>query len=457
VHIVNPATDEVLREVAAADRPAIAEACRQARRAQPAWAATPLETRRAAIRRFRALVVERAEALARTLTLEVGKPITQSRSELAGLLPRVDFFLAEVEAVLVDEVVLASPAERLEERVRREPLGVVANVSAWNYPWYVGANVFLPALLTGNAVLYKPSEYATLTGLEIAALLHEAGVPEDVFQALVGAGDVGAMLLEQPVDAVCFTGSNATGVKVAAAVASRLLRVQLELGGKDPVYVCEDADPAAAAAAVADGAFYNTGQSCCAVERIYVHERLWRPFVDAFVETVRGFVLGDPLDERTYLGPLARREAALAVLEGQVAEAVARGARVLTGGGRVPRPGFFFAPTVLVDVDHGMRVMREETFGPLVGLARVASDGEAVACMNDTEYGLTAAVYTPDRARAERLLARVNVGTAYWNCCDRVSPRLPWTGRGASGLGVTLSREGIAAMLRPKAWHLRGA
>src|SRR3989454_6777285 len=456
MRIVNPATGEVLREVAEADRAAVAGAFQRARAAQPAWAAPPLAARCNAIRRFRALAVERAEPLARTLALEVGKPITQARSELAGLLPRIDFFLAEVEGALADEVVLASPADRLEERIRREPLGVVANISAWNYPWYVGANVFLPALLTGNAVVYKPSELATLTGLAIADLLHAAGVPDDVFRTVVGDGRTGAMLLEQPVDALCFTGSHATGVRVAAALASRLVKVQLELGGKDPAYVCDDVDVAAAAAAVADGAFYNTGQSCCAVERVYVHAGIWPRFVDAFVSTVRGYVVGDPLDERTYVGPLARREAALAVLEAQVADAVGHGARALVGGRRLDRPGFFFAPTVLVDVDHTMRVMHEETFGPLIGVARVGSDDEAVALMNDTDYGLTAAVYTPDRARAERLLARVNTGTAYWNCCDRVSPRLPWTGRGASGLGVTLAREGIAAFVRPKAWHLRG-
>src|SRR3989442_8823940 len=457
MRVVNPATGEVLREVAEADRGAVAAAYRRARAAQPAWAATPLAARCAAIRRFRALAVGRAEPLARPLTLEVGKPITQARGELAGLLPRIDFFLAEVEGALADEVVLTSLADRLEERIRREPLGVVANISAWNYPWYVGANVFLPALLTGNAILYKPSELATLTGLAIGELLHEAGVPADVFQALVGGGQVGAMLLEEPIDAVCFTGSYATGIKVAAAVAPRLVKAQLELGGKDPAYVCDDVDAVAAAAAVADGAFYNTGQSCCAVERVYVHERVWPRFVEAFVATVRGYVVGDPFDERTYIGPLARREAALAHQEAQVGDAVGRGARVLTGGRRVERPGFFFAPTVLVDVDHTMAVMREETFGPLIGLARVGSDDEAVALMNDTRYGLTAAVYTSDRARAERLLARVNTGTAYWNCCDRVSPRLPWTGRGASGLAVTLSRDRISAFVRPKAWHLRGA
>ena len=352
---------------------------------------------------------------------------------------------------------MVGAADGLEERIEREPLGVVANVSAWNYPWFVAANVFLPALLTGNAVVYKPSEFATLTGLAIAELVHEAGVPADCFQTVVGGGDVGAMLVEERVDAVCFTGSHATGVKVAAAVAPRLLRLQLELGGKDPVYVCDDVDVGAAAAAVADGAFYNAGQSCCAVERIYVHERIWDRFVAAFVDTVRGYVIGDPLDEQTYIGPLARRDAALAHLDAQVADALRRGARALTGGRRVARPGFFFAPTVLVDVDHTMAVMREETFGPLIGLAPVASDDAAVALMNDTAYGLTAAVYANERRRAERVLAGVNAGSAYWNCCDRVSPRLPWTGRGDSGLGVTLSRDGIAAFVRPKAWHLRGA
>jgi acyl-CoA reductase-like NAD-dependent aldehyde dehydrogenase len=234
-----------------------------------------------------------------------------------------------------------------------------------------------------------------------------------------------------------------------------MIRLQLELGGKDPVYVCEDVDPAAVAAGVADGAFYNTGQSCCAVERVYVHRRIWEPFLDAFVTAVRGFRLGDPLDDATYIGPLARREPQVALLEGQVADAVARGARVLVGGARVERPGHFFAPTVLVDVDHRMRVMRDETFGPLIGLMPVADDAEALRLVRDTAYGLTAAVYTADRARAERLLAEVGVGSAYWNCCDRVSPRLPWSGRGHSGVGATLALDGIRAFLAPKAWHLR--
>jgi acyl-CoA reductase-like NAD-dependent aldehyde dehydrogenase len=278
-------------------------------------------------------------------------------------------------------------------------------------------------------------------------------VPREIFQPILGYGAAGGLLLEQDVDAVCFTGSYVTGKRVAEAAARRLLRVQLELGGKDPAYVCDDVDVTAAAAALVEGAFYNAGQSCCAVERIYVHRRIAGPFVEAFVEQAGALVVGDPLEERTDVGPLARR-AQLEVLEAQVADAVACGARLELGGTRRTGAGYFFAPTVLTRVDHRMALMREESFGPIIGIQEVAEDEEAVALMNDTEYGLTAAVYTPDRSRAERILARVNSGSAYWNCCDRVSPRLPWSARKHSGLGTTLSLAGIRAFVQPKAWHL---
>jgi acyl-CoA reductase-like NAD-dependent aldehyde dehydrogenase len=319
----------------------------------------------------------------------------------------------------------------------------------------VGANVFVPALLTGNAVLYKPSEFATLTGLEIAKMLHAAGVPSAVFAPVIGGGDVGALLARQPVDGIFFTGSYATGGKIAAAAGKRMIKVQLELGGKDPVYVCDDVDVGVAAASVADGAFYNTGQSCCAVERIYVHAGIYADFVKAFVATVRGFRLGDPRDEATYIGPLTRK-AQLAVLKRQVADAKKKGARLLAGGKPLARKGHYFAPTVFVDVNHRMELMREETFGPVIGIQKVRDDDEALHLMNDTDYGLTAGVYTPDRARAEKILAHVKSGSVYWNCCDRVSPRLPWSGTGHSGTGLTLSTYGIQTFLRPKAWHLRG-
>ncbi|MFO7181792.1 MAG: aldehyde dehydrogenase family protein [Pseudomonadota bacterium] len=451
----NPATGAVIAEVEP-DTPAIiADKLARARAARPAWAALPLEARLSTIARFRDRIVEQKEALARTLTRDMGKPITQARNELAATPGRLDFFLENTRAVLQDETVL-DDRNGLCERIRMEPLGVVANVSAWNYPWFVGSNVFVPALLTGNAVLYKPSEHAVMTGLAIGRLLHEAGVPQDVFSVVIGGGDVGAALVEAPVDGVFFTGSYRAGRAIAEKVGPRMLRLGLELGGKDPVYVCEDVDVSRAAESLADGAMYNAGQSCCAVERIYVHEAIYDEFLAAFVQTVRGFVVGDPEDERTYLGPLARAEQR-DVLDAQVADAVARGATVLCGGKRIDGPGNYYEPTVVANATNAMRLMREESFGPVIGIARVSDDERAIELMNDTEYGLTAGVYTRDRARAERVLARLDVGTAYWNCCDRVSPRLPWTGRRHSGMGSTLSKYGIVAFVQPKAFHLKSA
>lgn len=450
--IHNPATGAVVGERATDDAASVARKAQAARAAQPAWAAMPLRERLAAIERFRAALVAQADTLAVTLTAEVGKPITQSRNELSGLLPRIDFFLAQTERAIADEAVFDDAGMR--ERIGHVPLGVVANISAWNYPYFVGCNVIVPALLAGNAVLYKPSEFATLSGMHITRLLHEAGVPREVMQPLVGAGEVGAALLAQRIDGLFFTGSHATGVRIAQALAPRLVKLQLELGGKDPTYVRADADAKAAAESLADGAMYNTGQSCCSVERIYVHESLHDAFVEHFAATVRGFKVGDPMAPDTYIGAITRAPQ-LAVLDAQVADAKARGARLLTGGRRLPGPGNWYAPTVFTQVDHTMELMREESFGPIIGIQKVRGDDEAVALMNDTRYGLTAGVYTRDEARARELLARVNAGSVYWNCCDRVSPRLPWSGVGDSGIGLTLSTHGIRAFTRTKAWHLR--
>jgi len=452
LQIVSPASGAVIAELSQDTHDSVLAKYLAARAAQPGWAATTLEHRLDCIKRFRAGLVRDADKLAAILTSEVGKPIKQSHNEINGLLGRIDFFLESSEATLAPRQVFDAAGTR--ERIAHEPLGVIANISAWNYPYFVGSNVFVPALLTGNSVLYKPSEYATLTGIEIGNLLHTAGVPQDVFTVLVGGGRVGIEVLKHAVDGVFFTGSYHTGAKIAQAVGPRLARLQLELGGKDPTYVCEDVDVAAAAASLADGAMYNTGQSCCSVERIYVQEQIHDAFVDAFVGEVNNFKVGDPCAEDSYIGPLTR-SAQLKVLEMQVADALAKGARVLTGGHRIDRPGNWFEPTVLVNVDHGMDVMREESFGPIIGIQKVADDDAAVHLMNDTQYGLTAGVYTRDEVRAQRILAQVRAGSVYWNCCDRVSPRLPWSGVGHSGVGLTLSTYGIEAFTRPKAWHLR--
>lgn len=450
--VYNPATGVLIAELPADDAGSVAARAQEARAAQPAWAKVPLAQRKACISRFREGVVAELESLASTMSNETGKPISMSRNELKGLLGRIDFFLAEVDATTATQTVFDDAS--MTEQIEHTPLGVVANISAWNYPWFVGGNVFIPALLTGNAVLYKASEFAAMTGLAIARLLHAAGVPADVFVALTGGGAVGEAVLAQKIDGLFFTGSHATGAKIAAAMGPRFVKLQLELGGKDPTYVCDDANPQAAAESLADGAMYNTGQSCCSVERIYVHEKIYAAFVAAFVSTVKTFKIGHPMADDTYIGAITRAPQ-LDVLDAQVADAKARGATLLLGGERLSGPGNWYAPTVFSNVDHSMTLMQEESFGPLIGIQKVSGDEEAVRLMNDTRYGLTAGVFTPDEARAKAVLAQVNAGSVYWNCCDRVSPRLPWSGHGDSGVGLTLSSYGIQTFTRPKAWHLR--
>jgi acyl-CoA reductase-like NAD-dependent aldehyde dehydrogenase len=452
LRIHNPATAALICEIPADDADSVAAKAIAARTAQPAWAATPMAERLALIDRFRAALLREIEPLARTLTQEVGKPISQSRNEINGLIPRLDFFLAQAEGVLRDQPVFDSGGVR--EQISQVPLGVVANISAWNYPYFVGCNVIVPALLTGNAVLYKPSEYATLTGQHITRLLHESGVPPAVLACLVGGAAVGQALLAQHIDGLFFTGSHATGQRIAQALAPRLIKLQLELGGKDPSYVRADADPLVAAESLADGAMYNTGQSCCAVERIYVHADVFDAFVEHFCRTVDSLKAGDTMDPATTLGAITRAPQ-LALLAAQVADALAKGATLRRGGHRLPGPGNGFEPTVLTEVNHTMDLMREESFGPVIGIQKVHSDDEAVALMNDTRYGLTAGVYSRDEAAARALLSRIDAGSVYWNCCDRVSPRLPWSGVGDSGIGLTLSTQGIQTFTRPKAWHLR--
>lgn len=455
LEIINPATSKVIRELETDSPATVHQKYIGAKRAQTDWANTSFSSRAGVIKNFRERLVVEKEELAVLLSSEVGKPIAQARNELNGVLGRIDFFLEESEALLRVEEVFSDPDQKLRERISHEPLGVIANISAWNYPYFVGSNVFIPALLTGNAVLYKPSEYATLTGLAIAEMFKRSGLPDGVFTPVIGGGVTGAEVLKLPINGAYFTGSYETGVKIAEATAPRMIRTQLELGGKDAVYVAEDVDVSKTAAAVADGAFYNTGQSCCSVERIYVHSSIYEAFLKEFVKEVKSFKVGNPLDESTYIGPVTR-EAHLAYLEHQVGDALKKDGLLLAGGKRISGYGFYFEPTVIANANHDMKLMKAETFGPLIGIQKVDSDMQAVSLMNDTEYGLTSSVYTHDENRARSVLTACNTGTVYWNCCDRVSPRLPWTGRNHSGIGSTLSKYGIQAFLQLKAWHLKG-
>jgi acyl-CoA reductase-like NAD-dependent aldehyde dehydrogenase len=454
MQIINPATEEVIQEIVEDTEASVKEKFGLLRVGQLVWAAKTVEERLACIARFYEALDQEKTVLAETLTSETGKPLQQSYNELNGARNRIRYFLDNSARWLAEEWVVAEGPTR--EKIAYEPLGVIANISAWNYPYLVGVNVFIPALIGGNAVFYKPSEYSTLTGLHIRRLLYGSGVPENVFQVVTGKGKAGAWLLELPLNGYFFTGSYRTGRLIAEKVASKLAPCQLELGGKDPLYVMDDVkDIAQVAGAALEGVVYNNGQSCCAVERIYVQEGVYDAFVQSYVEQLRKLVVGDPREAGTEIGPLSR-PGQLDFLEGQISDAVGKGAKLLYGGRRVNRKGYYIEPAVLVDVNHSMKLMMEESFGPVVGIQKVSSDAEAAALMADTEYGLTAAVYSASYERAEKVMRQLNTGTVYWNCCDRVSASVPWSGRKHSGLGMTLSYQGIRAFVQPKAYHIRG-
>lgn len=451
--IINPATGQVIDSIPSDNAASVTEKIKKLQSGQPGWSKVPLAERISIIGNFGALVRENLDNLALILTRETGKPLQQAKNEISGAHNRITHIETAAAKWLSPELLTVDGPTR--EEIVYEPLGVIANISAWNFPYNVGYNVFLYALVAGNSVAYKPSEYASLTGLKFRELLWKAGVPEDVFECFTGGPDVGELLLEADLDGYFFTGSYRTGKYIAKKVAEKLVPVQLELGGKDPLYVMDDvADVRQVAINAAEGAFYNNGQSCCAVERIYVHEGIFEEFVEAFVAEVNTYRIGDPLDPETYIGPLTRKEQ-LEIILNQIKDAINLGARLETGGKRWGEKGNYLLPTVLTGVSQQMAVMKEESFGPVIGIQSVADDKEALVLMKDTDYGLTAAVFSSDENRAKDLLEQLPTGTAYWNCCDRVSPVLPWTGRKNSGLGVTLSHLGIRAFTQPKAYHLR--
>lgn len=451
--IINPATEEVIKEISEDSREDLMTKFRTLKSAQTHWSAVVLNQRVEILRDFSRLLEENIDGLAKILTSEVGKPLQQSRNEIKGAQARIKWLTDNAARYLSDEVMTL--ADGLEERITYEPLGVICNISAWNYPYLVGVNVFVPALLAGNTVMYKPSEFATLTGLEIGKLLKKSGVHEGAFQVATGGKDTGSALLDIPFDGYFFTGSYKTGKYIYEKVAPKMVPCQCELGGKDPLYVADDiSDVASVAAATADGAFYNNGQSCCAVERIYVHEKIYDQYVESFRKEVASWKKGEPTQEGTYFGPVTRKEQ-ISILENQIGDAVSKGARVELGGRRADGKGFYFEPTVLTNVDHRMEVMREESFGPVIGIMKVKNDNEAIDLMKDSEYGLTASVYSNDQSRAEKILREIDAGTGYWNCCDRVSAAVPWSGRKHSGFGATLSHLGLRAFVKPKAYHFR--
>jgi acyl-CoA reductase-like NAD-dependent aldehyde dehydrogenase len=449
----NPFSGEVVCSLPTDDRAAIAQKVERARAAFREWARVPLEERVRAAAAAVAWFERAGDEVARDLTRQMGKPITQAQGEVRGMLGRAEWLLGAAPDALRPD--LLPPKEGLVRRIDHVPLGVVLNISAWNYPLLIAVNVVLPAVLAGNAVLLKPSPRTPLSGVWFERAF-EGHVPDGLVQGLFATHDDIAALLAGPgIDHVAFTGSVEGGRAVQRAASGRFVDVGLELGGKDAAYVADDADLDSAVPNVIDGACYNAGQSCCAVERVYVHRKHYDEFLTRAARELAHYRIGDPLDPATTMGPLAHRTA-LDVLDRQVKDARARGARVLCGGTRSDC-GRFFLPTLLADCPQEALVMQDESFGPLVPVAPVESDDEAIAGIDDSRYGLTASVWTTDRARAERFVRELDVGTVYQNRCDFLDPAQPWTGVRDSGKGSTLSRYGFWQLTRRKSVHLRDA
>ena len=429
----------------------------QAARAQKAWAQTPLDERLAIVERMVEVMLGAVEAVAEELTWQMGRPIRYSPKEIQGGFAERARYMARIAPTALQDI----PAEEMPgftRFIRREPLGVVLVLAPWNYPYLTSVNTIVPAILAGNAVVLKHSAQTPLVAERYAWAFQEAGLPEGVFQYLHMDHDLTAQAIADPrVAFVAFTGSVAGGRAVERAAAGHFKGVALELGGKDPAYVRPDADLEYSVVNLVDGAMFNSGQSCCGVERIYVHESLYQPFVEAFVAETLKLRLGNPLDPETTLGPMVRTEAAEFV-RGQIAEAIAQGAKALIDPKAFPAdaPGTpYLAPQVLVNVNHQMRVMVEESFGPVVGIMPVKSDEEALALMNDSPYGLTASIWSKDEGAALQLGTGLETGTVFLNRCDYLDPALAWTGVKASGRGCSLSLLGYEQLTRPKSYHLR--
>ncbi|MCA3131861.1 MAG: aldehyde dehydrogenase family protein [Betaproteobacteria bacterium] len=453
---ISPVDGRVYVERPLATDAQIHAALKRARSAQQSWRRVPLSERIAAVHRFVDAFVAQKASIAEEITWQIGRPISQSPGEVRGFEERARHMAAIAEVALAD--VDPGPKEGFRRFIRREPLGVVLVMAPWNYPYLTSVNAVVPAILAGNAVILKHSNQTPLCAERFDEAFRAAGLPAGVFQYVHCSHDqAAAMIASDGVDFVAFTGSVAGGHAVVQAAAGRFINAGLELGGKDPAYVRHDADLAHAVENLVDGAFFNSGQSCCGIERIYVHAALYDDFVDGFVKLTGSYNLGDPTRADVNLGPMVRTRAA-EFARAQVDEAIAQGARSLVDPASFPadRPGTpYMAPRVLVDVNHGMRLMTEESFAPVIGIMKVSGDEEAVRLMNDSEYGLTAAIWTGDPHAAIAIGDQVETGTWFMNRCDYLDPALAWTGVKNSGRGCTLSRVGYESLTRPKSYHLR--
>ena len=453
---ISPVDGRTYVERASASPAEIDLTLQRARAAQPLWRSVPLRERAAILERFCNEFEARGAEIAEQLCWQMGRPIRYAPSEVRGTLERARYMIGASATALAD--VDPGPKPGFRRFIRREPLGVVFTVAAWNYPYLIAVNSVVPALMAGNAVVLKHSAQTPLCAELFAECFAAAALPAGVFQVLhLEHADTERVIRDPRIDFVAFTGSVAGGHAVQRAAAERFTGVGLELGGCDPVYVRHDADLAHAIENIVDGAYFNSGQSCCGLQRIYVHESVYRRFTDGCIELIGKFRLGDPLDPQTTLGPVVRTAAADAI-RGQLRAAIAAGGRPVIDERAFPRSKAgtpYLAPQLLLDAPPDSSVMREEIFGPVAGVAKVSSDGEAVARMNDSAFGLTAAVWTQDEAAALSLGGQVQTGTWFMNRCDYLDPALAWVGVKDSGRGCTLSIVGYEHLTRPKSFHLR--
>nr|WP_198683100.1 aldehyde dehydrogenase family protein [Peristeroidobacter agariperforans] len=453
---ISPVDGSVYVQLELATAAVIDEALDRARTAQREWRSTSVADRASILTRFCDIFESQRTDIATELTWQMGRPIRYSPSEVNGTLERARHMIAIAPQALAD--IDAGPKENFTRFVRREPLGVVLTIAAWNYPYLIAVNSIVPALMAGNAVVLKHSAQTPLCAERFATCLRKAGLPDGVFQVLhLSHADTEKVIRDPRIDFVAFTGSVAGGHAVQRAASERFIGVGLELGGCDPVYVRHDADLSHAIENVVDGAYFNSGQSCCGLQRIYVHERVYEKFVEGFVDLTNKYVLGNPLEQSTTLGPVIRTAAADTIRQ-QIAASISAGAQPAIDAAKFADsiPGTpYLAPQVLLNVDHSMTVMREEIFGPVAGLMKVSSDEQAIALMNDTAFGLTAAIWTGDEDAALAIGDRIQTGTWYMNRCDYLDPALAWVGVKDSGRGCTLSVVGYEHLTRPKSFHLR--
>lgn len=454
--VISPIDNSVYLERPLAKAADLDRALDRARKAQRAWRSVAIAERALILNRFCDAFEAQRDDIARELTWQMGRPSRYAPNEVRGTLERARHMITIAPAALAD--IDAGPKEHFTRFVRREPLGVVLTIAAWNYPYLIAVNSVVPALMAGNAVVLKHSAQTPLCAERFASALQEAGLPHGVFQALhMSHEDTESAIRDPRVDFVAFTGSVAGGHAVQRAAAERFIGTGLELGGCDPVYVRNDANLAHAVENIVDGAYFNSGQSCCGLQRIYVHERLYGAFVDGFVELTRKYVLGNPLEEATTLGPVVRTAAANTI-RAQIAASIDAGGKAAIREEDFPasRAGTpYLAPQVLLDVDHSTPVMREEIFGPVAGIMKVQSDEQAIELMNDSAYGLTAAIWTADADAALAIGDRIETGTWFMNRCDYLDPALAWVGVKDSGRGCTLAVVGYEHLTRPKSFHLR--